>query len=185
MDTVTRWLCPQEIEIDVDVSNRWEALRAVSAVIEHSHGPSAPPVFRALWRREVAASTGVGDGFAIPHARIAGITEPVTVYVRLRAPVHFAAPDGKWVSELFVILVPADDANERNLLLLALVAEAFSDRDFRARMDAASAPQDVRCAFLHWIKEKQGVETEGLAGWAPTTPNARTGGTCPAKHGHN
>ena len=151
MDTTTQWLCPQEIELDLDVRSRWEGLRAVSALIERSQRLSAPPVFRALWRREEAGSTAVGNGFAIPHARIKGIAEPVTVYVRLKAPVDFAAPDGKRVSELFVILIPADGANEEYLQLLALVAEVFSDTDFRARLAAASDTQEVRSAFSQWI----------------------------------
>jgi len=151
MDSVTQWLCPQEVELDLDVPSKWEALRAVSAGLERSHRLSAPGVFRALWRRETAASTGVGNGFAIPHARITGIAEPVTAYVRTKAPLRFAAPDGKPVSELFVILVPADGANEKHLQLLALVAEAFLDRKFRARLAAASNPQDVRAEFARWV----------------------------------
>ena len=161
MDNVIRWLCPQEIELDLDVPKRWEALRAVSATIERAQRLNAAPVFRALWRREQAASTGVGNGLAIPHARITGITDPVTVYVRTKTPLGFPAPDGKRVSELFVILVPADDANERNLLLLALVAEAFSDRDFRDRLTAASDVCDVRSAFAQWISRKEVAAIEG------------------------
>jgi PTS system nitrogen regulatory IIA component len=161
MDRVTQCLCPQVIELDLDVPSKWEALQAVSAMIERSHRLSAPPVFRALWRREQAGSTGVGNGFAIPHARITGISEPVTVYVRTKAPVNFSAPDGKRVSELFVILVPSDGANAKHLQLLALVAEAFSDSDFRAHLAAASEPQDVRSAFAQWIDEKQLGATEG------------------------
>jgi PTS system nitrogen regulatory IIA component len=164
MDTVTQWLCPQEIELDLDVRNRWDALRMVSALIERSRGLSAPPVFRALWRRETAASTGVGNGLAIPHARITGIAEPVTAYVRTKAPVEFAASDRKRVSDLFVILVPPNGANEKHLRLLALVAEAFSDCDFRARLAAATDPRGVRSAFVQWISERRGVETEVASG---------------------
>jgi nitrogen PTS system EIIA component len=144
-----------EIELDLDVSSRWDVLRVVSATIDRSQGLVAPPVFRALWRREKAGSTGVGNGFAIPHARIPGIAEPVTVYVRMKVPVDFAAPDGKRVSEFFVILILADGANAEHLQLLALVAEAFSDGDFRARLSASSDAQDVRAAFSKWISEKQ------------------------------
>ena len=105
-------------------------------------------------------STGVGNAFAIPHARITGITEPLTAYVRLKAPVDFAAPDRKRVSELFVILVPSEGADEAHLQLLALVAEAFADRAFRARLATASDPQDVRTTFLQWIRAKQAAQTE-------------------------
>ena len=175
-----QWLCPQEIELDLDVSSRWEALRAVSAMIERSQHLAAPPVFRALWRRELAASTGVGNGFAIPHARIPGITEPVTAYVRLKAPVDFAAPDARRVSEFFVILVPDDDANERNLLLLALVAEAFSDREFRARLAAAVSARDARSVFAQWIDGKRLVEMEHDAYRERAALQPRTGNSARA-----
>ena len=111
METATQWLCPQQIELDVDVPGRREALRAVSVSIARAHGDSAH-------RRSIArcgagkwqASTAVGNGLAIPHARITGIAEPVTMYMRTRALLNFAAPDGKRVSELYVILVPAEGA---------------------------------------------------------------------------
>jgi nitrogen PTS system EIIA component len=180
MGTMMQWLCPQEIELDLDVAGRWEALRAVSAIIERSQRLAAAPVFRALWRREMAASTGVGNGFAIPHARIPGITEPVTVYVRLKAPVDFAAPDARKVSELFVILVPDDDANERNLLLLALVAEAFSDRDFRTCLAAAAGAQDARSAFAQWVDGKHFGEIEVAAYRERATRQAHTGNSARA-----
>ena len=162
MDTVTQWLCPQEIELDLEVPDKWEALRSVSAMVARSQPVSAAPVFRALWRREQAGSTCFGNAFAIPHARIAGITEPVTAYVRIKVPLDFAAPDRKPVSDLFVILVPTD-ANDAHLQLLALVAEVFSDRGFRARLAAASDPQDVRSAFSQWIHARRDLARGGLS----------------------
>jgi PTS system nitrogen regulatory IIA component len=185
MDTLTQWLCPREVELDLDVRNRWEALRTVSALIERSRGLSAPPVFRALWRRERAASTGVGNGLAIPHARVPGIAEPVTVYVRTKSPVDFAAPDGKRVSELFVILVPADGANAKHLRLLALVAEVFSGSGFRAHLAAASDPQDVRSAFSQWIRESQLAATEGSCNSQRAAPRDRTRNVSPVGHVHH
>ena len=161
METAMQWLSPQQIELDVDVPGRREALRAVSAMIARAKGLSAQPVYRALWRREMAGSTGMGDGLAIPHARIAGITEPVTAYLRMRVPLNFAAPDGKRVSELYVILVPADGAQAEHLQLLARVSEAFADRGFRARLAAASTPREIRLVFSRWVEERQPSATAG------------------------
>jgi nitrogen PTS system EIIA component len=177
-------LTPTDIVFDLDVPNRWKGLRAVSALIECTQRLSAQPVFRALWRREMAGSTAVGNGFAIPHARITGIAESVTIYVRLKAPVDFAAPDGKGVSEFFVILVPTDGDNAKHLQLLALVAEAFSDSAFRARLDAASDPQDIRSVFSQWISEKQLGATEGSTTSQYAAPSGRTRNASPVKHGH-
>ena len=159
MDEATQWLCPQEIRLDLDVRDRREALRSGQCDDRGLAHVNAPPVFRALWRRELAGSTGVGNAFAIPHARITGISEPLTAYVRLKTPLDFAAPDRKRVSELFVILVPAEGAAEAHLQLLALVAEAFSDRAFRARLATASDPEDVRSTFLQWIRARQAAQT--------------------------
>jgi len=155
MEAVTQWLCPQHIELDVDVPGRREALRAVSAMLAHARKLGAPTVYRALWRREMAGTTAGGDSLAIPHASIPGITEPVTAYVRLRVPLNFAAPDGKRVSELYVILVPAEGVRTEHLQLLAMVAEAFSDRTFHGQIAAASTPRAVRSAFSQWIRERQ------------------------------
>jgi PTS system nitrogen regulatory IIA component len=155
MDNVMPWLCPQEIELDVDAANRRDLLRTVSALIERRTSLRAPVVYRALWRRERASSTGVGNGFAIPHARIEGLVEPVTVYLRPRTAIAFGAPDGKPVSELFVILVPADGAHQAHLQLLAQVAEAFSDEGFRGRLAARTTSHGVQSAFAQWIDERQ------------------------------
>ena len=153
-DHGSRWLCPQEIALELDVQDSAEALHAVSTMIEHSRRLAASPIFRALWRREQAASTGVGNGFAIPHARITGIGEPVTVYVRTKNPIAFAAPDGKPVSELFCILIPAENAQVEHLHLLALVAEAFSSKTFRRRLNATFDRATVWSEFNRWIHER-------------------------------
>jgi len=147
----TRLPCPEHIVLDLDASTRWEALRTVGTLIERAAGLSAPPIFRALWRREQAQSTALGHGVALPHARILGIREPVSVYARTRAPINFAAPDRGLVSQLFVILVPESADNEQHLELLALIARMFSDRLFRARLAAAGDEAAVRCAFEDWI----------------------------------
>lgn len=64
-------------------------------MVERRYGLKHVPVFRALWRREQARSTGLGHGFAIPHARIAGLGEPIVLLMRTKLPIAFGAPDHK------------------------------------------------------------------------------------------
>jgi nitrogen PTS system EIIA component len=131
------WLQPQDILLDVDVRDRSHALEVAAAAIGSAQGLDPAPVFRALWRREQAGSTALGDGFAIPHARIDGIARPLTLFMRTRLPIAFNAPDGKPVSRLLVIVVPTDGAKEDHLQLLALVARLLSGRGFREQLDSA------------------------------------------------
>ena len=134
---IAAWLQPQEILFDVDVRDRPHALEVAAAAICRARGLDPAPVVRALWRREQAGSTAMGDGFAIPHACIGGIAQPTTLFIRTRHAIAFHAPDGKPVSQLLAILVPEEGARDDHLQLLALVARLFSDRGFRAQLDKA------------------------------------------------
>ena len=141
---IATWLQPQEILLGVDVRDRTHALEVLGAEIGREHGLESGAIFRALWRREQAASTGLGEGFAIPHARIVGIARPLTLFMRTKVAIAFDAPDRKPVSQLLAIMVPVDGAKDDHLQLLALVSQLFSDRAFRKQLD--SAPDAVVAA---------------------------------------
>ena len=147
MTQIATWVQPQDILLGADVSDRQKALELVAQVIGRRHDLDPAPIFRALWRREQAASTALGNGFAIPHARISGISRPLTMFLRLKLAIAFDAPDGKPVADLLVIMVPADGANDDHLQLLALVARLFSDASFRAQLDSAPDPDAAADVF--------------------------------------
>ena len=153
LQRIAEWLCPEEIILDVDVAERQQALQAAAVAIAQTHGLKAPPVFRALWRREQVGSTALGQGVAIPHARISGIDRPLTLYMRPKQAIAFDAPDGKPVSTIFVIMVPADGATDDHLELLALVARMFSDSTFRQRLQRAFDPTQAGQAFREWAEQ--------------------------------
>ncbi len=139
---IATWLQPQAFLLDVDVQNRQHALEVLASAICRSHGLDAARVCRALMRRERVGSTGLGGGFAIPHARILGIEQPTTLLLRTKTPIAFDAPDGKPVSMLLAIMVPEEGSNDDHLRLLALVAELFSSASFYRRLhDAGSEPE--------------------------------------------
>jgi PTS system nitrogen regulatory IIA component len=130
--------CPQLIDLDVDAKDKHELFRIAVAMLQCAHAIDPAPILRALWRREEAGSTGLGKGVAIPHARVTGITEPLTILLRLRTPMSLA----------LVIIVPADDATEQHLQLLARFASLCTDRTFRTRLLEAADAEDVRSAFI-------------------------------------
>ena len=141
------WLQPNVILLGVDVPDRRRALEAIAAEAGRRHGLAPEPIFRALWRREQAGSTGLGAGFAIPHACITGIAQPTTLFMRSQAGIAFDAPDRAPVSQLLAILAPVDGAKQDHLQLLALVAQLFSDRDFRQQLDAAPDAEAAASTF--------------------------------------
>ncbi len=150
------WMQPEQILLDVRLRDVQHALEFIADAIATAHGLEAGSVFRALARREQAGSTALGGGLAIPHARIPGIDQPLTLLVRTMPGVNFHAPDGEPVTLLLAILVPANGDPEEHLNLLALISQMFSRPAFRAQLEAA-ADATAAAQVIH-------SETEGLAG---------------------
>jgi PTS system nitrogen regulatory IIA component len=135
---LARWLEPEKILCDVRASDMAGLFDLAAREIGRLHGLDPGPVFRALSRREQAEPTALGSGFAIPHARIAGIEEPLTLLIRLDSGIEFHAPDATPVDLFLFIMVPLGDQHA-HLQLLAVMAQLFSDRRFRLDLDGASS----------------------------------------------
>ena len=106
-------------------------------------------VAESLTRRELAGSTGLGEGVAIPHARIKDLERIHALYARLNSPIPFDAPDGKPVSDILVLLVPKQ-ATEEHLIILAEATQMFSDRRFREHLHVCKDTLEVKGLFITW-----------------------------------
>ena len=89
----------------------------------------ADAVFYALMAREQLGSTGLGQGIAIPHCRVAGCAGAIGVLVTLREAIDFDAMDDRPVDLLFFLVVP-DARDDDHVRTLAAVATLFNDADF-------------------------------------------------------
>jgi len=96
-------------------------------------GEDSAPIAFALRERESRASTVLGDGVALPHARIAGLEECRAAFLRLEHPVDFEAGDGRPVDLVLALLVPEHDVNAQ-LQRLAEIADRFANPDYRAAL---------------------------------------------------
>lgn len=89
-----------------------------------SCGLSNSEVFEALQERESLGPTGVGQGVALPHARLDSLDKVVAVFLRLDKPVEFEAADRQPVDLFFCLLAPTD-AGVEHLKALALVSRTM------------------------------------------------------------
>jgi PTS system nitrogen regulatory IIA component len=89
---------------------------------------------------------------AIPHARVAGLARVRALYVRLKSPIQFDAPDDEPVSDVLVLLVPAP-ATDEHLSLLAEAMQLFSDQRFRTRLHACTEGKEIARLFSAWPEE--------------------------------
>lgn len=119
-----------------DGSGRSRVLVAAARLLA-GRGDDENAIARALREREGLASTALGDGVAIPHARSSGIDSCRGAFLRLARPVDFGAGDGQPVDLVLALLVPEHDI-EAQLMRLSELAERFSDAGFRRRLREAS-----------------------------------------------
>lgn len=99
-------------------------------------------IFEAVMDRERLGSTGVGEGVAIPHARLEGLSKPLGGFARLEAPVDFEAVDERPCDLVFMLLAPMS-AGADHLRALAAVSRAFREPSIRAALREASTQEQV------------------------------------------
>ncbi len=102
----------------------------------------AQAVETALLARETLGSTGLGSGFALPHARVEGLQAYAGLFLRLSKPIDFQAIDGKPVQLVFVLLIPFETATP-HVAALAAISRRFRDADLAARLRTAKTPVEA------------------------------------------
>jgi PTS system nitrogen regulatory IIA component len=149
MNTIADLLLPEDILLDVDVSGKQPLFEEIGRHMERVHAMPQAWVVSSLDRREKAGSTGVGEGVAIPHARVKNLDRILAAYMRLKTPIFFDAPDDRPVSDVLVLLVPQQAADE-HLMILADAMQMFSSHRFRKRLHLCNNPQEVKRLFMEF-----------------------------------
>ena len=115
-------------------------------------GLDATATLASLNEREQLGSTGFGQGVAIPHGKIEGLTRIYCLFARLAEPVDFKAIDGKPVDLVFLLLSPPD-AGAEHLKALAAVSRVIRHVPTLEKMRGARS-RDALAAVLIGADER-------------------------------
>jgi nitrogen PTS system EIIA component len=146
VNSVARYLLAQDVRLDLDIANKRQLFLAIGQHMRREHALSPDSVVSGLSRREEAGSTGLGEGVAIPHARIDGLDRIYAFYARLKSAIPFDSPDGRPVLDVLALLVP-NLATEEHLTILADAMQLLSDRRFRKRLHASGNVREALEVF--------------------------------------
>ena len=97
---------------------------------------------RVLWEREKLESTGIADGVAIPHGKMASLSELVAAFGRSSPGIDFQAIDGK-PSHIFFVLVAPENSVGLHLKALARISRLCKNQSFRTRLLEAKDASDL------------------------------------------
>jgi nitrogen PTS system EIIA component len=108
-------------------------------------------VFDTILQRERLGSTGVGNGIAIPHGKLAGVKRIAGVFARLETPVDFEALDDQPVDLVFLLLAP-EGAGADHLKALARVSRLLRDRSLVDKLRATESADALYALLVESVQ---------------------------------
>ena len=135
---------PEAIVDNLRADTKEGVLRELSEVIAKSVPKlSTTSLAAILMERESLGSTGIGDGVAIPHGKVAGIEHLVAAFGRSRNGVQFHSLDGKPAHLFFLIMAPENSAG-MHLKALARISRLLKNERFRRLLLEAADVDELR-----------------------------------------
>ena len=128
-------LTPDAVIASLRVNGKKQALQELSDRAAVVSGLPAREIFDSILQRERLGPTGVGDGVAIPHGKLAKCRRIFGVFARLERPIDFEALDGLPVDLIFLLIAP-ESAGADHLKALATIARKLRNANFAAQLRA-------------------------------------------------
>jgi nitrogen PTS system EIIA component len=131
---ITDILSPDLILPDLKGNTKAEVLQELAQALATKHPEiRLNDLTAVLGERERLGSTAIGDGIAIPHGKLRGVTRIIGAFGRHRQGVDFESLDGN-ASQLFFVLVAPEDSASLHLKALARVSRLLKDNSFRDKL---------------------------------------------------
>lgn len=124
-------------------------LRWGSQLIAEKLDADPEGIFELLSARELLASTGMGDGFAIPHPRerLDTFKQDILVIIHLGKPIEFNALDQKEVHTFFFLFAGSDKSH---LNLLSKLAHLIHSKQAEQVITGSSSQTSILESLLEW-----------------------------------
>ena len=136
-------LSKSAIRTKVKATNKKQLLQDIANLAsEHVDIPNMN-IAKSLQQREILGPTGIGNGVAIPHVKIRGLTKIYGFFSSLERPVDFESADKQPVDLIFTLLAPEDSNGTEHLKALAMVSRFFSDKDIRSKLRSSENTESL------------------------------------------
>jgi PTS system nitrogen regulatory IIA component len=132
---------PNSVIADLRATSKKQALQELAERAAAVTGLHERQIFDVLLERERLGTTGVGNGIAIPHGKLAGLKKLHGVFARLSTPIDFESIDERPVDLIFLLLAP-ETAGADHLKALARVSRLLRDQSMCEKLrktDSADA----------------------------------------------
>jgi PTS system fructose-specific IIA component len=148
-------LSPGHVLFNVRVSTKTDLIDRVLLSFKDELSSDVHSAIReAVFEREKLMSTGVGKNVAIPHAKVAGLTDNLLALAILAEPVDYDSIDGSPVDLLMMLVGPQDNRN--HIKLLSRISKLMNKDSFRRAVKECNTATEVIACFRR--EEESGME---------------------------
>jgi fructose-specific phosphotransferase system IIA component len=140
-------LSVNQIKAEVTESEKDKVIEELVGLLKDEESINNIEVIKnAVLEREKIMSTGVGKGFAIPHAKTSAVKGIVASFGRCKNPIDFNALDGQPVNLVFV-LIGQDNMVGPHIKLLSRISRMMNKDEFRDALANAKDADEIYSIF--------------------------------------
>ncbi|WP_375458535.1 PTS sugar transporter subunit IIA [uncultured Enterovirga sp.] len=143
---VEDFLDPANVHVGLRASDKRRLLSDLADQAGQALSVSSKLIREALLAREALGSTGMGEGIAIPHARLAEIDRPFGLLATLKTPTEFGSVDDRPVDLIFLLLLPIGSTGA-HLGALASVSRKLRDERIAAALRRSKGALEAFALF--------------------------------------
>lgn len=155
----------EQIILNSSAKNQDEAFHEL-ATVAYQAGciDNSKKLVKALWAREYETSTGLEDGFAIPHARIKDIKKPAVIFVRYQTGLEWSTFDNTKVQVAIALIIPTNKKNDIHLEVLSNVAKKLLNSNLRQILKTSTNKTEI-LELLSAVDNETEVNNESYQGY--------------------
>ena len=140
---ITELLTKETIAMDLSSSDKNGVIDELVNQLDKAGKLSDVPSFKeAIHNRESQSTTGIGEGIAIPHAKVAAVKSPAIAFGKSKEGVDYQSLDMQPAHLFFMIAAPEGGA-QTHLDALAKLSGILMDENVREKLINASSPEEV------------------------------------------
>lgn len=139
---IAQLLATERIMTQAKVSSKKKLLEFIAERAAESLNLPQSDIYHKLLDRERLGSTGLGHGFAVPHARLKDLDSAHGCLVSLEEAINYDAIDHEKVDLIFVLLIPEESTDE-HLKILASLARLFSQKTLTDKIRNSHSPVEI------------------------------------------
>lgn len=133
-----------KIYFNQNFNNQDEVFRFISEKSsELSISDSSLNVYEDLITREEQGTTGMMDGFAIPHASNSSIRQASVFIIKNNSGIEWNSMDNKPINFIICLLIPSDEKSTTHLEILKNLSISLMHKEIRDKLQNASREEEI------------------------------------------